>query len=170
MPRMKCFVLLFSASFGIAACSNQSIVPKPINGALAAQLNNRVTSDDDESNSRAFGVLELDGVHVRNAVFESGRIGFGAGAGIVPYMIVRTVQIKPYQVRIAGRYLVLAPMDSIVRSANGRNQSVDGTVSSTPAPDHVYRVNGRLSPVDSAVWIEDFQTGEVVSGSVQSRD
>ena len=61
-------------------------------------------------------------------------------------------------------------MDSIVRSANGRNQSVDGTVSFTPAPDHVYRVNGRLSPGDSAVWIEDFQTGEVVSDSVQSRD
>lgn len=145
-------------------------VPRPGAGVPAAQLNDRVTEDDDGSNSRVFAVLELDGVPVRNALLHSRTLGWGAGAGFAPYLVARFIEAKPVKVRIAGRYVYGAPIQGVLRELRGNNAAIEGVVELQPQADKVYRVNGSLVKGHVALWIEDFDTGLPVTRTLVEGD
>ena len=154
------FLLLTFAALLTGCMASVPIVPP---GAATAELSDRLTADEDETNERAFVVESLDGVPVKNLLNGSTRIAWGS---VVPYLVARQIQVKSYVVGIRGRHLTSAPIVTVVRSANGTLQDIHGTVRFTPAQGRTYRVTGELSRQRSAIWIEDFDTKEPVTDKV----
>ena len=152
---------LILAATLVACTAPTRLRPPP--GVPTAELNDSLDEDPDGSNRRVFAVWALDGVEVLNAARNQTRIGFGAGTGVMPYMLARPIAAKPTEVQVVAEHFSAAPIESIVKAARGRHQSVRGTLQFTPEPNIVYRVAGRLSPTVSYVWIEEFESGKVVT-------
>lgn len=119
--------------------------------------------------ARSF-VVVIDGVEIPNALNRATRIGFGHGQNLMPYMIARNVEAKPTKFRVRGAFLSKAPIEALVREVRGRNQTVEGEITFAPREGRIYRLNGTLSPRGSAIWIEDFETGQIVSETIRSSD
>lgn len=154
----------------LAGCAAQAVIPHPLPGVPTAELDDHSVSDDDGGHLRAFAVLQIDGVPVKNAINNASRLGWGASTVVVPYIVARHIEAKPINVEIAGQYLYGAPIQSLVSSARGTNQTVDGSVTFTPIANHIYRVNGALKPGGSQIWIEDSDPGQPVTEKLLSHD
>lgn len=151
-------VLLASILSGCASTN----VPQVATNAPSAELNDRITADDDESNMRVFYVVSIDGVGVRNVVNASGTV-WGRR---IPYVVARRIEARPMKVLIRGSPYGSAPISELARRAAGNFPTIEGTVDFDPKPGRVYRVTGRLAVTGSAIWIEDFDTNERVTEEV----
>lgn len=159
--------LLLLSGITLSACATQTRIVPPA-GAPTAELNDWLDEDSDGSNRRVFAVLSLNGVEVPNAARNVQRVGFGAGAATIPYMIVRPIEIKETTVLAIGRHLVNAPINEIVGRARGTFQEIEGKLTFTPKAGISYRVAGTLSPSGSEIWIEESETRARASESVKS--
>lgn len=165
MPRRWLnLVLVVSTAATLSACGALPRVQATT--GPTAELNDRMQADEDEGNPRVFAVVAIDGVAVPNGLNKADRVGWGHGQGLLPYMLARTVEAKPRTYRLRGEFLARAPIERLVRQAKGNDPTVEGELIFNPKPGGVYRLNGALSPSGSAVWIEDFETGQVVSERV----
>ena len=91
------------------------------------------------------------------------RVGPGFWAGVVPYLVARKVEAKPARYTLRGSHLSKAPIDELARRAVGTFLTVEGEIVFDPKPGVIDRLNGQLGKDGSAVWIEEFETGNVVS-------
>lgn len=157
--------LIVAAS--LVACAPTPVVLVPEQRTDTAELNDRLAADDDESNQRAFMVMAIDGTPVRNVVNGRQELPFSRSA--VPYMLARYVPAKAISVTLRGQHVSFAPVQLLARKAAGKYREVEGTIPFTPKAGRVYRANGELSDRESSIWIEDFETKEVVSAKVVVR-
>lgn len=138
----------------------------PPAGVPTAELNDSLDEDSDGSNGRVFAVLALNNVEVPNAARNVQRVGFGAGAGVLPYLLARPIEAKPVKVSVVGKHLVKAPIEELTRRAKGTFQSIEGTLDFSPQPNVVYRVAGTLSTSQCEIWIEEAESKRVVTSKV----
>lgn len=143
------------------ACAPGVPIVRP--DAPQAQLNDRLTADDDGANPRGFALVAIDGEPIANALRPRAGGGYGS---MLSDIRARTVEARKAAFTIRGQTLSRPGIDTLIKSAAGRIVTVEGTVTFEPKPGRIYRVNGTLGPEASAVWIEDFETGEVVSEKV----
>ena len=151
----------------VSACATAPR-PTPLEGPTA-QINDRMQADDDESNLRFFVVAAVDGQTIPNAVYTSGRLGMGFQTTVLPYIIARHVEVKRARYTLLGTDVFQTPFSHLVNKARGRVQRIEGDVTFEPKPGVIYRVNGELSAERSAIWIEEFETGLVVSERITSK-
>ena len=159
---MKSLYVLVLA-LGLQACATTAPRMQFASGTPTAEVNDRLQSDEDDSNPRFFVVTAINGVRVANAFHNSSRIGMGIGADIVPYLRAREVAATRARFTLLGRYITIAPIQELTRRMSGNFQLVEGEVDFEPQAGVVYRVNGQLSKQGSAVWIEEFDSKKVVS-------
>jgi hypothetical protein len=163
---MKTLAVLIAGAVALAACTTAPTRPMPPAGVPTAELNDSLDEDSDGSNGRVFAVWALNDAEVPNAARNVQRVGFGAGAGVLPYLLARPIEAKPAKVRVVGKHLVKAPIDEITRRARGTFQSVEGVVDFSPQPNIVYRVTGKLSAAHSEIWIEEAESKRIVTSKV----
>lgn len=167
MPRFwRSLFLALSAAAMLSACNSPTRVQ--VTTGPTAELNDRLQADEDEVNPRVFAVVAIDGVEIPNGLNAANRVGWGHGQGLLPYMLARNVEAKPRTYRLRGAFLARAPIERLIRQAKGNDQTIEGDLVFNPRPGGVYRLNGVLSPAGSAVWVEDFETGQVVSKRIES--
>ena len=70
---------------------------------------------------------------------------------------------QPIQIEIAGTLRRVLGFRSTLESS----RDISGVITFTAEPNKNYRVNGELNDSYRAVWIEDTQTGEVVSDKIE---
>ena len=138
-------------------------------GIPRAEVNDRMQADDDGSKPRFFVVVAIDGSRVPNAAYNSRRIDMGASTNVMPYLVARPVPAKRARYALLGTHIVQVPFHEFLRRLSGTFQRIEGEVDFEPQPGMVYRVNGELFPQSSSVWIEEFDTGKVVSERVVSK-
>ena len=160
---------VIALALALQACATTA--PKPLfaPGTPTAEVNDRLQSDDDDTNPRFFVVTAINGVRIPNAFHNSSRIGMGIGADIVPYLRAREVSATRARFTLLGRYITVAPIQELTRRVSSNYQIVEGEVEFEPQAGVVYRVNGLLSKQGSAVWIEEFDSKKVVSERVTSK-
>ena len=163
---MKSLVVIVTSAVALIACATAPTRPMPPAGVPTAELNDWLDEDSDGSNGRVFAVWALNDVEVPNAARNVQRVGFGAGAGVLPYLLARPIEAKPVKVSMVGKHLVKAPIEEITRRARGTFQSVEGVVDFSPQPNMVYRGAGKLSAAQSEIWIEEAESRRVVSVKV----
>jgi hypothetical protein len=162
----KRLAIIVASAVALVACAAAPTRPMPPAGAPTAELNDSLDEDADGSNGRVFAVWALNDVEVLNAARNVQRVGFGAGAGALPYLLARPIEAKPVKVSVVGKHRVGAPIEELARRAKGTFQSVEGVLDFSPQPNTVYRVAGRLSPAQSEIWIEEAESKRVVTSKV----
>jgi hypothetical protein len=163
---MKCRAVMAAGAVALAACTTAPTRPMPPAGVPTAELNDSLDEDNDGSNTRVFAVWALNDAEVPNAARNVQRVGFGAAAGVLPYLLARPIEAKPVKVSVLGKHLVKAPIEEITRRARGTFQSVEGVLDFSPQPNIVYRVSGKLSAAQSEIWIEEAESKRVVTSKV----
>ena len=88
------------------------------------------------------------------------------GSMSVPYVVARQVEARPLLVAIRGKHTSANPFRNLGAALSGKTQDVRGSIQFTPKAGVVYRVNGSLTPTGGSIWIENFETGEVVSEKI----
>lgn len=166
---LRTFTAVLAATT-LAACAAPTRIVPPA-GALTAELNDWLDSDSDadDPSPRIFAVLAIDGVEVMNGARNVRRVGFGAGAGQLPYLVARPIEVKPMKVTVTGTHLAASPIAELARRAKGTFQQIDGILDFTPVPNTVYRVAGKLAAAQSEIWIEEWQTRKVVTQTLRSK-
>jgi hypothetical protein len=163
---MKGLAVIAVAAVALAACTTTPTRPMPPAGVPTAELNDWLDEDSDGGNGRVFAVWALNGTEVPNAARNVQRVGFGAAAGALPYLLARPIEAKPVKVSVVGKHLVKAPIEELTRRAKGTFQSIEGVVDFSPQANIVYRVAGKLSAAQSEIWIEEAESKRIVTSKV----
>ena len=63
-----------------------------------------------------------------------------------------------------------APIHAIAAQLAGTFYSVEGIVDFAPAADVIYVVKGILSKAQSEIWVEEIETGKIVTEKIVQRE
>jgi hypothetical protein len=160
----KCLAALFAAAT-LASCATYQPVPEGYAGPTA---NVRDTGGyiDGWSKGQAFSIVEVDGQVIKNTFAASTVASHMQGFNLNLDLQERRLPIRPMKVTLRGSHLTGAPIHAIAAKAAGTYFSVEGVVSFTPQADMQYLVRGELKRGESAVWIEERDSGKVVTEKV----
>ena len=114
-------------------------------------------------------ITEVDGQRINNAMIESQQASAGQGLVLTPRGTVRRVPATTMQVKLLATHQTAAPIHEIASRALGTFFSVEGVVAFTPTPNLLYRVKGELTKERSSVWIEESESGRVVTEKLVSK-
>ena len=118
------------------------------------------TYQESGSVGRIFAVVSIDGVMFDNAFRRTGQATAGRGFSLAIVSTGRKVMAgKEQSFVLRASHVHAAPIQSLLSSASGTNQSIDKTYSFTPEFNKRYIVKGLLKQGANDVWIEDAQTG-----------
>jgi hypothetical protein len=163
----KCLAALFAAAT-LASCATYQPVPEGYAGPTA---NVRDTGGyvDGWTKGQAFSVTEVDGQTIMNSFWASDKASKGQGFNLSLELQERRLPIRPMKVTLRGSHITGAPIHAMAAKAAGTYFSVEGVVSFMPQADMQYLVKGELKRGESAVWIEERDTGKVVTEKVVER-
>lgn len=112
-----------------------------------------------------FVLLEVDGVPVgRNSLDASLRASAGRGANLTVVGVERYVGAGRHKLKLSARYAHAAPIQAMFSSASG--WKVEGDVEVELRPDVRYRVNGLLDNLRREIWLEEADSGKLVSARI----
>jgi hypothetical protein len=119
---------------------------------------------------RIFFLSSIDGNTIGNARGETTRASQGRGFYLQMVMPTRYVPARPMKVLLAAEHITAAPIQAIAASIAGTYFSVEAELDFAPEHGKKYVVKGSLVKDASSVWIEDNETGEVVTKKGTSAD
>ena len=133
----------------------------PVEGPSATIVD---TASDDGRGGGAFFVLtEYDGKPVPDALRSSLRASFGMGAYLRIVAVERAVPARKVKLKLLGRYAYAAP---IIGLLSNPPESTTGFVEVELQAGQRYRVNGVLDKLRSEVWLEEADSGRIVSAKL----
>ena len=124
---------------------------------------------EEGSKAQIFAATEIDGKTINNAIFDTRRASQGKGFSVSPTPTMRAVPAQPIKVKLVGTHQTGAPIHEIASRAAGTFFSVEGVVDFKPEAGARYVVKGELKKEGSAVWIEEFSTGKLVTERVTAK-
>ena len=162
---MKSLLVALTAACFLTSCAT---VEKPIadsyNGPTAKVYDTMLSSDTRRGD---FCVLEaLDGRRIANSIDETLERGRGKGLTLYPWVTDRRVASQATKASLRCQTVYAAP----ILALTGTVFKVAGVVDFNPRPDGTYLVKGMLAESGSAVWIEDKETGALVTSKVMGSE
>jgi hypothetical protein len=123
---------------------------------------------DKKGRTEFYVVSEVDGNDIRNAFHDSERASTKEGffSTLNAVMTTRELPVKQMKVKLTGTHVGIIPIQVMMRSAAGDFLTVTGEVGFKPEIGKEYVVNGVHKENGSAVWIEEKDTGKVVTEKV----
>jgi hypothetical protein len=119
------------------------------------------------SGTRFFVVAEIDGKPTqRNAQSASAMASRGMGPTMRMIDVERPIPTRATKLKLRGSIGHAAPIQTIFAAiASGGEREVVGEVVVELKPNVRYRVNGVIDELRSEVWLEEFESGQVVAGT-----
>ncbi|CAN5266370.1 hypothetical protein BH11PSE11_BH11PSE11_27820 [soil metagenome] len=115
-----------------------------------------------------FFVREIDGVaEVQNNMDASVHASYRQGRNIIVKKAERAVVSGKHRIKLAGRYVFAAPIESLFRSA--ADYQVEGDIEVSLDPGVKYQVRGVLEEFRQEVWLEESVTGKRVGEKVVNK-
>ena len=161
---MKNFVVVSTLGLMLVGCATELTNPTPesYQGPRSKIYDSSMNVD---SGKGEFCVLEtLNGNRIANSIGETLDRGRGRGMTLTPWITDRRIPSQPVKAGLRCQTVHAAPILALA----GTVLSVSGVVDFSPNADGRYVVKGELSKAGSSVWIEDKDTGEVVTAKVTS--
>jgi len=162
---MKSFVLALTL-VALSGCATYQAVPAGYQGPLAYITDS--VEPEDGSKARIFAVMEIDGNRVANSFSGSSEASAGRGFALSTRVTTRMVPPKPMKLTLRGSHATAAPIHAMASQLAGTFFSVEGLVDFDPKPETRYVVKGVLNKASSSVWIEEAETGVVVTKKVSN--
>lgn len=161
-------VLMLGMVAAGCAAPIESPVPNGYTGPVAIVSDSgRMEGLKDEADRAHLFVLEaVDGRRIPDSTGATRHASAGMGFMMQVSLTERQVPAKPMKASIKGTFQTGAPIHELSLRAAGSFLSVQGVVDFSPAPNGKYVVKGNLKKGESSVWIEDSQTGQVVTEKV----
>lgn len=160
MRRTVLLALLLSA--GLSACIlTPPRAPDPVISGPRATI-----ADSGRGESRAKGQLfvlaAIDGQPIDDSLAATRR------ATLDPEMLTmviseRDIPARPMKATLLASHITSAPVFTTTSQLNGTFQTLRGTVDFSPKQHGHYVVKGELRRGGSSIWIEDADTGQIVS-------
>ncbi|GAP38000.1 hypothetical protein ISF6_4194 [Piscinibacter sakaiensis] len=113
-----------------------------------------------------FAATGIDGRPIANASSDSHSASWGQGYAMSVVLTTRRVPARAMRIKLLGTHQTAAPIHEIASRAAGTFFSVEGVVDFQPEGGRHYIVKGELKKAGSSVWIEDRETGRVVTEKV----
>lgn len=158
--------LFAGAATALAGCASFQPVPEGHAGPVAYLTD--TSQVEDGSKARIFAAVEIDGRAIDNSFKATSFANQGKGFSLTPVDWLRRVPIRPMVVTLRGSHATGAPIHAIASQMAGTFYSVEGKVPFEPRDGVQYVVKGELSKQASSVWIEEKETGVVVTPKVTS--
>ena len=155
-------LLSIFATYFLSSCVilNENVIPDDYTGPTA-EIEDSFDYVDAGGIADFFYVVSVDGVAIENNLSATNSSSFGFL--MVPAQKIRKVPVREINVEIAGT------THHALRVANlfEENLNVGGVVKFKPENDKKYFVRGVLKKKFSAVWIEESDSGDVVSKVIE---
>lgn len=161
---MKVLVSVLLATTLFAGCSTYQPVPEGYKGATATISDSGRA--EDASKAQLFALTEIEGNRIMNSFWASSNASYGKGFALTVVISERQVPSRPMKVALRGSHTTAAPIHAIASKMAGSFHSVEGVVDFTPKPNGRYVVKGDLKKDMSSVWIEDAETGQIVTEKI----
>lgn len=158
----RSFIKILCVVVFISGCTTNPI-PKDYKGPIAEIKDSFVVKSD--SMTEFYCVTKINGNKIEDSVIETLKANSGRGFQMDPVSIFRKVPAKELLVTIEAQTLYAAP----ILALTNKTYKVSGDILFTPKKNKYYIVKGVLGEEESAVWIEDKHTGEVVSERVVAK-
>jgi hypothetical protein len=110
-------------------------------------------------------VVSVNGKRVRNSIDATQEASSSMGRVLHIRTVEQSLEPSPQRLTLACKTVHASPVGSLL----GSSASVEGDVEFSPVPHGTYMVNGVLDTPEQSVWIEDANTGEVVTKRVTSK-
>jgi hypothetical protein len=124
-----------------------------------------------DSSGHLFVISTIDGSKVHNAIFTMEmQEGYRQSYGRKIYPATTGVRIPARKLKVvlvATTYFV-GSRGSFASETPDKSSGVFGEVEFEPVADKFYRINGKIGRNGSEVWIEDYETKEVVTTVVRN--
>lgn len=164
---MKSIAVALSSLLLVACSVLQEPLPKGYTGPTAELVDSGFR--EDHAKAQIFAATEIDGRPIKNAIIDTRRASEGQGFTVSPTPTQRAIPTQPIKVMIEGTHQTGAPIHEIASRAAGTFFSVEGVVDFKPEAGKRYVVKGELKKEGSAVWIEELDTGKVVTEKVVAK-
>jgi len=105
-----------------------------------------------------FYLDKIDGTQIKNSRSETMQESYGQGNYLSTILLNNSVPVGMHKFTIVGRTEYAMP----IRALTGDVYEVKGDVEFSPEPNGKYSIRGNLSETESSVWIENYETKEVV--------
>jgi hypothetical protein len=165
--KVKKFIAL-SISLALTACASTYQPIAPDYTGFAASVSDS-GSRQGGSAAEIFAVTEVDGNRIMNSFWASARASQGRGFSLTMEVTERRLPTRPMKLTLKGSHTAAAPIEMLAKQMAGTFFSVEGVANFTPKADGRYVVKGELKKGASSVWIEDADTGEVVTTKIVER-
>ena len=161
----KITALLIALS--LTGCATFQPIPEGYSGPLASIKDSG--QYEDGSKAQVFAVTEISGNRIMNSFWASANASRGQGFALNLVISERQLPAQPVRVTLKGSHTTAAPIHAIASQMAGTFHSVEGSVDFSPKANGRYVVNGQLQKGASAVWIEDVDSGEIVTEKVSEK-
>ena len=148
----------------LAGCATYQPVPEGFTGPTAVVVDSG--KYEDGSKAQIFAMVEVEGNRIMNSFWASANASQGRGFALSMSISERSLPAKRMKVTLKGSHTTAAPIHAIASQMAGTFFSVEGVVDFEPKPSGRYVVRGELKKGASSVWIEDAETGQVVTKKV----
>ena len=152
----------------LTGCATYQPVPEGYAGPVA-KVRDTGSYVDGYTKGQIFSLMEVDGQKIKDSFMASNKQSYGQGFTLTLDIQNRLVPIKPMSVKLRGSHITGAPIHAIASKAAGTYFTVEGIVNFTPRPDTLYLVKGELKSGASSVWIEEAESGTIVTDKVSEQ-
>ncbi|MDR2196107.1 MAG: hypothetical protein LBE50_05845 [Gallionellaceae bacterium] len=121
-------------------------------------------SPENKRKADFFYVSAINGEKVEDSRLKTLAANRGHGFEMTPETIARSIPVQETTFTIVGRTEYAAPILTLTNTV----YQVTGAITFTPEASHRYVVRGKLGEDYSAVWIEDEETGTLVSNKIET--
>jgi hypothetical protein len=157
-------LFLAGGLLALASCATYQPVPEGYAGPAATVID--TGKSEDGTKARMFAMVAVDGNAIANAFGESARASSGRGATLITMYPERRIPIRTMKVTLRGSHATGMPIHEMASRMSGTFFAVEGTTDFTPRAGTIYVVKGELGKERSSVWIEDRDSGEVVTQKI----
>jgi len=155
------------AATALAGCATYNPIPEGYTGPIATITDSGHAEDG--SKAQLFALTDIDGNHIMNSFWASANASEGRGFSLTVVISERKIPAKPMKATLKASHTTAAPIHAIASKMAGTFFSVEGTADFEPKPNGKYVVKGELSKGGSSVWIEDLDTGQIVSQKIEEK-
>lgn len=160
---MKKLAFLLVAA-ALSGCATFKPVPDGYQGPVAYVTDSVIP--EDSSKAKIFALVEIDGNRISNSFSDTAQASAGRGFSMSSAVTVRMVPPKLMKATIRGSHATAAPIQAMASQLAGTFFSVEGVVEFEPKPEVRYVVKGSLAKESSSVWIEEADSGTIVTRKI----